>query len=438
GEVEIDRRILEEMKDPLIHLLRNAIDHGLEDPEKRAEMQKPCSGIINLTVSQSEGNKVEINLSDDGGGIDLVKVKEKAIRKGFLSQGGADALKDEEIMLFIFRSEISTSPIITEISGRGIGLAIVQERVEQLGGVLSVETKLGVGTSFTMQLPVTQATFRGVLVRIGESLFILPASHVERVMRIEQEHIKTVENKATMPLDGWVLPFCDLGDVLKISRQKTPQKGNQSDSTALVTVMILGTGEKRVAFCIDEVIGEQEVLVKNLGKQLSRVPNIAGATILGTGKIVPALNVNDLLKSSHYTTHIPTDTKMNWREEEVGEKSVLVVEDSITSRVLLKNILEADGYLVHTAFDGRDAYTILKTERFDVVVSDVEMPRMNGFELTAKIRSDPRLAEVPVVLVTSLDSREDRERGIDVGADAYIVKSSFDQTNLLEVIRRLV
>jgi len=204
-------------------------------------------------------------------------------------------------------------------------------------------------------------------------------------------------------------------------------------------VVVLGSAEKRIAFLVDEILNEQEVLVKSLGKQLSRLRNIAGATVLGTGKVVPILNVPDLMKSAVRSSAVAVKPAAPPLEEKEAErKSVLVVEDSITARTLLKNVLEATGYDVKTAVDGVDAFTQLRTSEFDIVVSDVDMPRMNGLDLTAKIRSDKKLADLPIVLVTALDSREDRERGIDVGANAYIVKSSFDQSNLLEVIRRLI
>ena len=433
GEVEIDRRILEEMRDPLIHLLRNAIDHGLETPEQRIEQQKLPGGTIDLSVSQTEGKMVEILISDDGKGIDLIKAKEKAIKMGIISRKEAENFTDPETLSLIFRSHFSTSPIITQISGRGLGLAIVQESVEKLGGHIALETNPGKGSSFRIQVPVTLATFRGVLVKARDHFFILPSLHVERVSSIHRDQIQTAENRETISVSGRVLSLVELADVLRL-----PQVQNQEDQTAFVTVAVLGSGEKRIAFTVDEVLNEQEVLAKGLGKQLSRVPNIAGATILGSGKVVPILNVHDLLKSSLGVTADLHKSEAAEEGEEKRRKSVLVVEDSITSRTLIKNILETAGHYVRTAVDGQDAYTLLKTEGFDLVVSDVDMPRMNGFELTEKIRKDKRFSEIPVVLVTARESPEDRERGIDTGADAYIVKSSFDQSNLIEVIGRLI
>jgi two-component system chemotaxis sensor kinase CheA len=239
-----------------------------------------------------------------------------------------------------------------------------------------------------------------------------------------------VENRETLLLDGRPVSLVRLGDLLAL---KTAGDRQQTDN-APVQVVVVGSAEKRMAFLVDEVLYEQEVLVKPLGRQLSRVRNIMGATVLGNGKVVPLLNVPDLLK-----TAVKMAPSFIGGRAEVPEKktSVLVVEDSITARMLLKNILESAGYSVKAAVDGIDAIAALKTRHFDIVVSDVEMPRMNGFDLTLKIRSDAKFSKLPVVLVTALESREDRERGIDVGANAYIVKSNFDQSNLLEVVGRL-
>jgi two-component system chemotaxis sensor kinase CheA len=310
----------------------------------------------------------------------------------------------------------------------------VKEKVEKLRGSLSVETEAGRGTTFRIILPLTLARFRGTLVRAGEHLFVLPTSNVERVMRIRSEDIKTVENRETVVLGGHALSLVPLATALAL----THPAGTRDEPTVQAAVVLV-SGNQRIAFAIDEVLGEQEVLVKSLGKQLVRVRNIAGATILGSGRVVPILNVADVMKSavraSATRVAVPAATGTDIADR---KKSVLVAEDSITSRILLKNILETAGYQVETAVDGIDAFTKLRSGAFDVLVSDVEMPRLNGFGLTSRVRADKTIAELPVILVTALDSREDREQGIDVGANAYIVKGSFDQNNLLQVIGRLI
>jgi len=442
GEIEIDKRILEEIKDPLIHLLRNAIDHGIERPESRIAAGKPPAGTIHLQVTQV-GNKVEVLVADDGAGIDPHQVLTSAVSCGLLGEAESLALTEKEALALVFRSDLSTATRVTEISGRGLGLAIVREKAEKLGGQASVESRLGQGSSFRLLLPITLARFRGVLVSAGGRMLVIPTAHVERVLRVRQDEVRKVEGKEMLALGGEPLALVHLADVLEL-----PANSAKAPPAASFPVLILTAAGQRIAFQVDQVHSEQEVLVKSLGKQLARVRNVAGATVLGTGRVAPILNVPDLLKSARIT--LPRAIELPGAEmagasprlEPVATKrrraSILVVEDSITSRMLLKNILEAAGYSVRTAVDGMDGWTALKSEPSDLVVSDVDMPRMDGFALTQAIRSDPKVSNLPVVLVTGKETREDRERGIDAGANAYIVKSSFDQGNLLEVIRGLL
>jgi two-component system chemotaxis sensor kinase CheA len=433
GEVEIDKRILEELKTPLIHLLRNSIDHGVETPETRVQYGKPACGTLTLAVSQVGGNSVEILIADDGSGIDATKVKQAAVKKGLLSAQAADTLDEQAAIDLIFRSEVSTSPIVTDVSGRGLGMAIVREKVETLGGQITVETRLHQGTTFRIVLPLTLATFRGVFVRVADSTFAVPTTHVERVVRIEPHQIITIEGKQAMLLDGKPIALASLDDILQLPRKKQLEA---KDTTRIA--LVLGSADKYLACRVDEILNEQEVLFKQLGLYLAQIPNIAGATVLGSGQVVPMLDIPEVLKSAMTGTgsYEQSSGKDNTAEEMT--KSVLLAEDSVTSRMLLKGILESAGYLVTTAVDGLDAFTRLQKATFDLVVSDVEMPRMNGFELTAKIRSNAQVSHLPVVLVTGLDSRADRERGIAVGADAYIVKTNFDQSNLLDIVQRLL
>lgn len=431
AEIEIDRRILEELKDPLVHLLRNCVDHGVETPEERRMLNKSERGRIFLHVNQIEGGKVEITLGDDGHGIDPDMVRKSAVKRGLISAEDAARLTEKEAQGLIFHSGMSTASSISQISGRGLGMAIFLERVEKLGGQLDFASIPGKGSSFTVCLPLSLATFRGTLVQVAEQLFLAPSSHLVAVLHVNTSSIRTVENKATINYDGEPLSLVRLADTLQLNKPAARRESNK------IQVMVLGTSKRRIGFEVDEVLAEQEVLFKELGKQLLRVKNIAGATILGTGQVVPILNVHDLLKSAVGTAG-ERFVSSRIKKEETKRKSILVVEDSITSRTLLKSILEASGYLVTTAVDGVDGYTKLKINDIDLVLSDVEMPRMNGFEMTEKIRADETLANIPLILCTSLATNEDRERGIQVGANAYIVKSNFDQSNLLQVIEKLI
>jgi two-component system, chemotaxis family, sensor kinase CheA len=430
--VEVDKRILEEIKAPLIHLIRNCVDHGIEKPGERQRRNKPATGTIRVAVTLRESGLVEIVVSDDGTGIDTGRVAATAVRQGIVTQDQAGNMEKEELLGMIFRSGFSTAPLITDISGRGLGLTIVREKVENLGGTVTVASEAGQGTSFRMVLPLTLSTCRGVLFTEGEQTFIVPSAGVERVARINRSSFKTVENRESIELDGAVLSFVRLSDALRL-----PRKRESTDDDGQISLFVIGSGANRIAFGVDAVINEQEILVKGLGPQLTRVRNIAGATVLGTGRVAAILHPGDLVKSA--LNAIATGIASTAAEPEAAtRKSVLIAEDSITARTLLKNILEAAGYRTTTAVDGIDALTLLTTNEIDLLVSDVDMPRMNGFELTARIRASREFAGLPVVLVTSLDAREDRERGIDVGANAYIVKSSFDQSNLVDVIKRLI
>jgi len=440
AENEIDRRILEEMKDPLIHLVRNCIDHGIEKPEERKKNKKHPSGKIVISVSQLPGNMVEILISDDGAGIDLSKVKDAAMKEGIISEKEKEELTDQEAEALIYHSGITTSPIITDISGRGLGLAILREKVDSLGGTLSMKSELHKGTSFYVNLPLTQATLRGIFVNVSEDIFAIPTVNVERTLRVKQNEIKMVENKQTISLNGSTISYVHLNDILELSQKagSLPNMPGIEEKADSIQVFILGAGNNRIAFGVDEILNEQEVLVKHLSNLLPRVRNIGGATVLGSGKVVPVLNASDLLKSAVKETAFIKKAGEAEREEEARQKTVLVAEDSITARMLLKDILESAGFFVKTAVDGAEALSFLREGDFDILVSDIDMPRMNGFELTSKIRANKTLAELPVVLVTALKSREDRERGMEVGANAYIEKSTFTPQNLLNVVDKLV
>ncbi|MDE2155243.1 MAG: hybrid sensor histidine kinase/response regulator [Xanthomonadaceae bacterium] len=437
GGIEVDRRILEAMKDPLIHLLRNGIDHGIEKPSVREARRKPPHGTITLAVSHQDSGKVEILVADDGAGIDAARVTAAAGELGVVSAEEAQRLDEAEALALVFRSGVSTSPLISDVSGRGLGLAIVREKVERLGGSIAIESQPGAGTAFRIVLPLTLANFRGVLVRAGGQLFVIPAANVEWTMRVAGPDIRTVENRETVAFDGQAVSLAWLGDALALPRPRTAEQPADS-----AMVLVLGLGSTRIAFRVDEILGEQAVLVKPLGRPLAHVRNVAGASVLGTGQVVPVLSVPDLLQvACRQSASQNAAAARQWpagQPAAAERQSILVVEDSITSRSLLKSILESAGYRVTTAVDGADGYATLKTGTFDLIVCDVEMPRMDGFELTAKVRADKQLSELPVVLVTALGSREHRERGIDVGANAYIVKSSFDQSNLLETVGRLI
>jgi len=433
GELEIDRRILAELKEPLLHIMRNVMDHGIEKGPERAGRGKPPRGRISVDLRLRDANHAELSVSDDGRGIDPAQVKATALRLELIAPEAAGRLGDAEAHQLIFESGFSTSPMITTLSGRGVGLAIARASLERLGGHLAVSSVPGRGTTFRLVLPLSFALINGLQVEAGGRACILPAANVELTARLPLAEIRSVENRDTALLGGELFSLVSLAGVLGLGTGR-PASSEQELSQQMV---LLRAGDRRIAFAVDRVIGVQEVLVKPLGRQLSRVRNVAGATVLGNGSVVPVLNIHDLVRSALLGPVRTAPLAESGSRSRPQQLSVLVAEDSITSRTLLKNILESSGFLVATAIDGSDALAQLKTGSFDIVISDVEMPRLDGFGLTAAIRGDSRWAATPVVLVTGLESRADRERGIEVGANAYVVKSSFDQGSLLEVIQKL-
>ena len=431
GELEIDRRILAELKEPLLHIMRNVMDHGIEKAQSRTRSGKPARGRISVVLRLQDANRAELTISDDGRGIDPEQVKETALKLELLTPESAERMGDDQALQLVFESGFSTSALITSLSGRGVGLAIVRESLERLGGHATVESRLGHGTTFRLMLPLSFALIRGLQVEAGGRVCILPAANVELTARLPRDQISCVENRDTVLLGGELFSLVSLAGVLGLRDQ------GQEENSPSQQVVLLQAADKRIAFAVDQVVGVQEVLVKPLGSQLSRVRNVAGATVLGNGSVVPILNINDLMRSALASPARSDLASGQAARSKPNRLSVLVAEDSITSRTLLKNILESSGFQVTTAIDGADALSQLKTGSFDIVISDVEMPRLDGFGLTAAIREDSRWAGLPVVLVTGLESRADREHGIEVGANAYVVKSSFDQSSLVEVIRKL-
>jgi two-component system chemotaxis sensor kinase CheA len=431
GDTELDKRVLEQIKDPLIHLLRNAIDHGIELPAQRQAAGKPSCGTITLKAEQL-GKNVVISVSDSGAGLDLESVRSAVARQGEID---AQALGEEDLKEAIFKVGVSTSPIITDISGRGVGLDVVRRNIEALHGRIDIDSLPGESTTFTLTLPLTLTSSRALLVRVSHELFAIPLNSIERILYIHPQEVVPLEGHDTIRYNGRPLTLVRLNHVLELEDVVFEREDPR------LSVVVLAATERRMAFVVDELAGEQEVVVKGLGKQLSRVGGITGATVMGDGTVVLILNVADLIKLALQGIHrsVFKEAEVVTKKVAPGRRRILVVDDSITTRTLEKNILEAAGYTVSLATDGQEALNTIAAEGVpDLIVSDVAMPNLNGFELTARIKGDALTADVPVILVTSLDSPADKARGIKVGADAYIIKSGFDQTNLLETIEQLI
>lgn len=432
GNIEVDRRVIEEIKDPVIHLIRNAIDHGIEKPEEREKLNKPRKGMIRVFAAENEGNTIKLTVSDDGKGMDFNKIKQIALKKGFVTQKQFDEMSDKEAMMLAFHSDISTSQIITELSGRGLGLGIVAEKVEKLGGQVEIESTLGRGTTFILTLPLTLATFRGVHITVEGEEFIIPSHPIIRVLRIHEKNIQRIEGRETIVVDNRSFSFIHLADLLGI-----PRSDVESNTRKYISVLIIKTSDNMMAFGADCIHSEQEILVKSLSKQNMRVKNIMAATVLETGRVIPILNPKDLIKSAIIGEKTTTRTSTGVQTEE-RKKSILVAEDSITTRLLLTNILSSASYDVKSAVDGVEALEMIQTQPFDMLITDVEMPRMSGFALTEKVRAMDQFKDVPIIICTALGSKEDRERGIELGANAYLDKSSFNQQSFVSIVKKLI
>lgn len=372
---------------------------------------------------------VKIVYGDDGRGIDLERLKAVAVSQGLISSDDAKKMDRRAALDLVFVSGMSTSEIITDISGRGLGMAIVRDKVESLGGSVVLASPAGKGFRVILNIPVALTSFRGIVVGSGGKKFVFPKSGVRKVLLVRQDDIVDTGGKETVFVLGRPHPLVSLADTLEL--------GSQSNQSPSFPVLIVGKGRKAVAISVDELSGEQDVMVKSMGPLLKRVRNVSGFSMLGSGELVPILHTPDMARTA-MGMHTAGQVRSVVHRQGVQErKTVLVAEDSITSRMLLKNVLEAAGYNVITAVNGLDALQKIEASLPDILVSDVEMPQMDGFTLTAKVRKMDNSASLPIILVTSLGSAEDRERGVDAGADAYIIKSNFDQGNLLEVIGRL-
>lgn len=420
GHVRLDRKVMETLKDPLMHLVRNAIDHGIEPPEEREKLGKPRSGTIGISIG-TQGSDCTITVRDDGRGMDPEAIKDKALREGIISGHQASSMGTEEILNLIFQSGFSTAQAISDVSGRGIGMSIVREALDRIGGSIKVETSKGLGTTFLMRFPATVRTYRGVMVRAGGQTFSIPSSQVSMVCPL-----KGGEGQAggiAMGKDRY-LPVIDLVKLFGINTPSPPSLRPKG------VVILSPDGQEAGVVKVDQILGEHEGIVKGLGAFLGKVRFFMGGTVLGSGMVLPVLDVKDLLDS------LVRDSAPFMEDKPSGIKRVLVAEDSVTSRALLKNIIGSLGYQVDTASDGQDAWERLSKSKdtFQLVVTDVEMPRMDGIELLRRIRANPPTAKLPVIVVTSLDSPEQIRMGMEAGADGYISKKDFDQDKLKSMI----
>ena len=424
---ELDKAIIEFIKDPLNHILRNAVDHGVEDEETRRAAGKPPAGRV-LISSTRVGSRLLIEVEDDGRGIDLDAVKEVALAAGVIRPEAAEAMSPEEVARLIFEPGVTTKAEVTEFGGRGVGLDVVTANVAALGGTFDVWSEAGVGTRVSIQIPLTIATARGMLVEAAGAKFIVPSSAIRRVDLVSAADFETVEGKLVLRDQGRVYAAGELSTILEM--------GDDRGLESRPTVLLLSSPAGEAVLIVSAVWGEGEFLTKDLGAAASLMPYFSAAHVTGEGEVVLILNVDALVRDI-----IRAEVALRAAAApaaEVRKRSVLLVADSLTTRALEKNILVAAGYEVAVATDGVEALQVLAEVPCDIAIVDLQMPRMDGFELTRRIRASAEYRDLPVVVVTSLDAERDMVRGLEAGADAYIRKSHFDQRELLSVIEQFI
>jgi two-component system chemotaxis sensor kinase CheA len=427
--VHADRRVLEALKDPLMHVLRNAISHGIETPRERAANGKSPMGLVTLRID-TEGQRLTVSIQDDGRGVDLSRVIEVAIRQGILSEADAALQTPQDLGRILFRAGFSTSPLVTDLSGRGMGLSVVHEAVRRFQGEVQLRPADGGGTLIRLSVPLSISTHRLLLVSCAGEPFAIPIHGIERLHRIRLNSVQTMEGKPVIVLDGQPTPLFSMHQLLSLEQSPSAQPD-------VLWVMVLRSSSKRAAVAVDAFLRETDAVIQDLGPAAAPDGKVSGGIVLEDGSVAFVLNLVELLDTSIHR-ELPSVLKPSEPAPERRPASILVVDDSMTTRTLEKSILEAHGYRVRVAVDGMEALDQLRAEKADLVIADIQMPRLDGFGLLEAMKKDPNLNRVPVIVVTSLERPEDQERGLSLGADAYIVKRKFDQGELLAAIRQIL
>ncbi len=425
GETELDKVLVEQLDDPLLHLVRNAIDHGIELPDVREARGKSAEGSMTLSASH-RGNQIVIRIADDGGGIDVAKVRAKAIENGLLARAEAEGLADDEVFDLIFRPGFSTAGRVSDLSGRGVGMDVVRDTIGRLKGTVAVESELGAGSSFEIRLPLTLAIVQVLLLRVSGQVYAVPLDLVERTVAAPPSRVRMTTDRELLHDGGEEIPLIRLAEVIGAGGAS----GRMTEELPVVLVDIAG---HRYGLACDGFIGRQEIVIKSLGSLLTRVPGAAGATLVGE-RCVLILDVPTLVAMAIRGVGPSRGAQAAVTERE-GAPAILVVEDSDTVREALRRILTEAGYRVVVAHNGAEGLAAAAHERFDLVSTDVVMPTMDGYELTRRLRAMPAYRDVPIVMVTSKEDRIDRIRGFDAGVDAYLTKPA-DATEVLKAISR--
>jgi len=429
SENEIDKNLIESLSEVFLHMIRNSIDHGIEKPEERVAAGKKENGLIVIRCIRESGN-MKVTITDDGKGIDIEAIREKIIDTGLVSKENAAAFTEEELINFIFQSGFSTSAKLTNISGRGVGMDAVKNNIERMKGSISIQTKAGEGTIFTISVPLSLAALMGFPITSGEMKFIIPANFVDTVILVDQKDIITIVDRPGIRYNGKIIKLFYLHHILKIP---TTEKKNTNQS---VFVVIVQSYEEIVAFAVDQISSMRQVILKNLPSIMEKMDVFSGVVLSEDYEMIPALHIPTVIRMARRTKTI--DMKKRHVDYERTRKSILVADDSAPTRDVEHDILEAEGYKVDTVSDGSEALAAAKNFHYDLICTDVNMPNMDGFQLTENIRKNDQLKHIPVIIISSRNEEKDQNRATALGANRYIIKSSFSDHSLVSAVKELI
>lgn len=423
-----DKKIIEEIKTPLIHILRNAIDHGIESKEERIANGKSPVGKILLSAKQDD-NKVIIDVVDDGQGFNLEKIKDRAVSRGFLTQDDIDSMTDEAIMNIIFWPGFTTGDSITSISGRGIGLDVVKTKISQLNGKVKVISEFGKGSCVHIEIPVTLTTLRVFLVQISGQTFAIPIQVITTFILKNQNEIKTNNGVRSILFNGNIIPLYYLSDILELA----PAPRNEKE-----TILIIEADDKTIGLVVDKLLGDQDILQKKLSPPLYKVKNISGITNLASGELCLILNMQDIMHYDFNKAMISANNQELLTSDVLSYKRILIVDDSVTTRTMVKNILLNIGYMVDTVLDADEALVKLKLTHYDLIITDLTMPKIDGYEFIERLRNDEMYADIPIIVISSLPENQARKRLNKLSIAHYISKDNFDQADLAMQVKEIL
>ncbi|KAB0575931.1 hybrid sensor histidine kinase/response regulator [Helicobacter pullorum NCTC 12824] len=431
-ETELDKSIVEEIGDPLVHLIRNACDHGIESKEERIAAGKKEQGTVELKA-YNEGNHIVVEITDDGKGMDPATLKAKAIEKGIIGEREADTMTDREAYSLIFKAGFSTAKVVTNVSGRGVGMDVVKTNIEKLNGIIDVDSTYGEGTTLKLKIPLTLAIIQSLLVGVQEEYYAIPLASVIETVRISQDEIYTVENKSVLRLRNEVLPLVRLADIFGVD--------SVFDNSEQAYVVVIGLAENKIGVIVDFLIGQEEVVIKSLGSYLKGTEGIAGATIRGDGRVTLIVDIAAMMQMAKQVkvsvTKLAQENEKKKEKNSPSDYNVLIVDDSMTDRAIMKKSLKPLGISVSEATNGMEALDIVKNgdKAFDAILIDIEMPKMDGYTLAGEIRKYAKFKNLPLIAVTSRTSKTDRMRGVESGMTEYITKP-YSSEYLMNVVKR--